>query len=366
MPNPTAASPRANRARVPSVISIACVVLFVAACGEGTSPVAPRSLKPSLSIGTTPQTIEITSTPPAAGSRITSYAVQATATPSGLPVAFATEGPCSVAGNIVSLLERGYCTITATQPGDDTYAAATPVTQVFEIGAESCQGDINAEPDLPTCRECVIFGYWGEFPCTLIELDQTLVFTTTPPASAYVGDTYQVGASSSLGLTPVFSSLTTAVCTVAGTTVTLVGVGTCTVAADQPGEYPDKLPAPQVTQSFALTAWPFTGFLSPIWNTKPNAAKAGSAVPVKFTLGGDRGLAILAAGFPTSVQVACPAGNTPTGSVGATAAKSGLSYNVLTGVYTYVWETKASWKGTCRLLQVKLTDNTTHEATFAF
>ena len=254
MPNLTAASPRANRARVPSVISIACVVLFVNACGEGTSPVAPRSLKPSLSIGTTPQTIEITSTPPAAGSSITSYAVQATATPSGLPVAFATEGPCSVAGNIVSLLERGFCTITATQPGDDTYAAATPVTQFFEIGAESCLGDINAEPNLPICRECVLHGYWGEFPCTLIELSQTLVFTTTPPASAHVGDTYQVGASSSLDLTPAFSSLTTAVCTVAGTTVTLVGAGTCIVAADQPGEYPDKLPAPQVTQDFPVSS----------------------------------------------------------------------------------------------------------------
>ena len=365
MPNPTAASPRANRARVPSMISIACVVLL-GACGDGASPVAPRSLKPSLSIGTTPQTIEFTSTPPAAGSGITSYAVQATATPSGLPVAFATEGPCSVTGNIVSLLAQGVCTITATQPGDDTYAAATPVTQFFGIGEESCQGDINGSPDVPICTVCEVIGYWGTFPCPLDELSQTLVFTTTPPASAYVGDTYQVGASSSLGLTPAFSSLTTPVCTVAGTTVTLVGVGTCTVAADQPGESPDKLPAPQVTQSFALTAWPFTGFLSPISNTKPNTAKAGSAVPVKFTLGGDRGLAIFAAGFPTSVQVACPAGNTPSGSVAATAAKSGLSYNVLTGVYTYVWETKASWKGTCRLLRVKLTDNTTHEATFTF
>ena len=167
-------------------------------------------------------------------------------------------------------------------------------------------------------------------------------------------------------LTPTFSSLTSLVCTVAGTTVTLVGGGTCTVAADQPGQAPDLLPAPQVTQSFTVTAWSFTGFLSPISNTKVNGAKAGSAVPVKFSLGGDRGLAIFAVGFPTSAQVTCPAGTTPTSPVATTSAKSGLSYNALTGIYTYVWETKASWKGTCRLLRVKLADNSVREASFRF
>ena len=122
----------------------------------------------------------------------------------------------------------------------------------------------------------------------------------------------------------------------------------------------------RVTQSFTATAWSFTGFLSPISNTKVNGAKAGSAVPVKFSLGGDRGLAIFAVGFPTSAQVTCPAGTRPTSPVATTSAKSGLSYNALTGIYTYVWETKASWKGTCRLLRVKLADNSVREASFRF
>ena len=52
---------------------------------------------------------------------------------------------------------------------------------------------------------------------------------------------------------------------------------------------------------FAIT-WPFLGFFSPI-GAGVNPAKAGSAVPVKFSLGGDRGLAILADGYPASVQV---------------------------------------------------------------
>ena len=43
-----------------------------------------------------------------------------------------------------------------------------------------------------------------------------------------------------------------------------------------------------------------------------HGVKAGSAVPVKFSLGGDRGRAIFAVGFPTSAQVTYPAGTTPT------------------------------------------------------
>ncbi len=33
--------------------------------------------------------------------------------------------------------------------------------------------------------------------------------------------------------------------------------------------------------------------------------KAGSSVPLKFSLGGDKGLKVLAAGFPTSLQFDC-------------------------------------------------------------
>ena len=42
--------------------------------------------------------------------------------------------------------------------------------------------------------------------------------------------------------------------------------------------------------------WPFTGFFSPVDNLPTvNVAKAGSTIPVKFSLGGNRGLGILAA-----------------------------------------------------------------------
>ena len=52
--------------------------------------------------------------------------------------------------------------------------------------------------------------------------------------------------------------------------------------------------------------YPFTGFFSPVDNLPIlNIAKAGSTIPVKFSLGGDRGLGILAVGSPKLVPIAC-------------------------------------------------------------
>jgi hypothetical protein len=60
--------------------------------------------------------------------------VTATAS-SGLAVSFAslTTATCTVSGNTVTLVAVGQCDIKATQPGNATYAAATPVTRVFQI-----------------------------------------------------------------------------------------------------------------------------------------------------------------------------------------------------------------------------------------
>ena len=81
--------------------------------------------------------------------------------------------------------------------------------------------------------------------------------TTRPPLLSYVGDTYDMAATGGGSGNPVvFSSLTPAVCTAGpsannASAVDLVGVGTCTVAADQAGNA-TYAPAPQVTQSFTV------------------------------------------------------------------------------------------------------------------
>jgi predicted outer membrane repeat protein len=113
--------------------------------------------------------------------------------------------------------------------------------------------------------------------------------------------------------------------------------------------------------------WVFGGFLPPVSGTSVNAVKAGQAVPVKFSLGGDRGLAIFAAGSPSAPAVPCNAGD-PTDEVTqvVSAGGSSLSYDASTGVYTYVWKTDKAWANTCRRLTLSFTDGSTHTASFRF
>jgi hypothetical protein len=114
--------------------------------------------------------------------------------------------------------------------------------------------------------------------------------------------------------------------------------------------------------------WPFSGFFSPIDNLPTlNVIKPGQAVPVRFGLGGNRGLGIFAAGYPQLATIACSA-SAPTDPVDqtVTAGNSSLQYDTGSNQYTYVWKTPSSgWpSGTCRQLQLKLVDGTTDVANF--
>lgn len=117
-----------------------------------------------------------------------------------------------------------------------------------------------------------------------------------------------------------------------------------------------------------IPKYEFSGFFAPV-DAAPvvNAMKAGRAVPMKFALGGDFGLGVMSAGSPTSVQVSCSTG-APTDDVEITTAAGGssLSYDAVTGTYTYVWKTATSWALTCRTFRMKLDDGTVHEALFTF
>jgi hypothetical protein len=119
--------------------------------------------------------------------------------------------------------------------------------------------------------------------------------------------------------------------------------------------------------SLTLT-YGFTGFFDPVKNpTVVNQMKAGQAVPLKFSLGGDQGLNIFALNFPQSRKIACdtqllidPVEQT------ITAGSSSLSYDSATGIYTYVWKTEKSWAGTCRQLSVQFIDGQTYTLNFTF
>jgi parallel beta-helix repeat protein len=112
----------------------------------------------------------------------------------------------------------------------------------------------------------------------------------------------------------------------------------------------------------------FSGFFQPVDNPPIlNVVKAGLGVPVKFSLGGNQGLLIFAAGSPSSTAIGCDnAAPTEDIDTTGTATQSGLSYDSKSGQYTYVWNTAKSWAGTCRRLNVTLADKTVHVANFKF
>lgn len=112
----------------------------------------------------------------------------------------------------------------------------------------------------------------------------------------------------------------------------------------------------------------YSGFFQPVDNPQTlNSVKAGSAIPVKFSLGGDQGLGVLARAYPVSQKIACST-TAPIDAIEQTvnAGGSSLSFSSSTNQYTYVWKTDSSWSGTCRSLTVKLADGAVHQALFKF
>ncbi len=153
----------------------------------------------------------------------TSVTVSATGGASGYPVTFtsATTGVCTVSGihgSTVSLIGGGTCTITANQAGDTNYSAAVPVNQSFAVT-----------------------------PAT-----QSITFGAVASSTVFVAAVFNVSAHASSGLAVTFTSATSAICTVSGSSqVTPVAAGTCTITANQTGNASYAAASP-VTKSFTI------------------------------------------------------------------------------------------------------------------
>lgn len=110
----------------------------------------------------------------------------------------------------------------------------------------------------------------------------------------------------------------------------------------------------------------FSGFFNPVNNPPTlNSVNAGRAIPVKFSLSGNKGLNIFAAGNPYTVSLNCNT-NDPGVDVTETLTAGGSSLNFGGDQYNYVWKTEDSWAGTCRQLVITLNDGTVHTANFKF
>jgi hypothetical protein len=244
------------------------------------------------------------------------------ATGDGGAVTYTASGACSVSGATLTFTGAGPCAVTATRAADGTYRASEATRSITVARA----------------------------PLTARADDKAMVLgDPVPPLTG-----------------------------------TLTGVvngddlrATFTTAADgtQVGRFPIRV---NVTGAglgnYALTAiegtlsvrYPFDGFFRPVDNEPTvNAVNAGRAIPMKFSLGGDRGLGIFADGSPTSRRIDCASG-APTDDVEETVTAGGSSLQYTGDHYTYVWKTSSTWAGQCRQFVMTLADGTSHTATFRF
>ena len=177
------------------------------------------------------QTINFTSSAPGAATvGGAAYVVTATAT-SGLAVTLTIDASassvCSLSGSTsgsqVSFTGVGTCKINANQSGNSSYNAAPQVQQSFAVGQGS----------------------------------QTISFTSSAPGSAKYGGAYIVTATATSGLavTLTIDAASTSICSLSGSTsgsqVSFIGVGTCTINANQAGNA-NYTAAPQKQQSFTI------------------------------------------------------------------------------------------------------------------
>ena len=211
----------------------------------GTNWNAAPQAQQSFGVGKGTPTITFSSTAPVAavvgGS---TYTVTANS-PSPATITFSIDASastvCSIAGNVVSFLAVGTCTVDANQIAGTNWNAAPQAQQSFAVGKGS----------------------------------QTVAFTTTAPSSAVVGGaTYTPGASATSGLTAAITlDASSTGCSFSAGVVSFIGVGTCKIDANQAGNA-NWNAATQVQQSFAV------GKGSPIitfTTTAPGAAVVGGA-----------------------------------------------------------------------------------------
>jgi hypothetical protein len=119
--------------------------------------------------------------------------------------------------------------------------------------------------------------------------------------------------------------------------------------------------------TFTVTVlYNFTGFFSPVGNAPAlNAVNAGKAIPVKFSLSGDKGLNIFVVNNPYTTSLNCSTSD-PGVDVTETVTAGGSSLSYGSNQYVYTWKTESAWAGTCRQLVMTLNDGSVHVANFKF
>jgi hypothetical protein len=283
-------------------VGVGDCVITADRAGDSTWADAPQA-QWTVAIGKTAQTITFNAppTPWTVGVPIT---LSATAS-SGLTVAFTVDPSsatvCVVTGTQLTLNTTGACTVNANQAGNATYAGAPQVQQLIKA-------DLLAQT--------ITF---GAQPGQTYAPAPNNTFALNPAASA------------TSGLSVTYTSLTTAVCSISGTTVTMLTAGTCTIAADQSGDG-TYAAAARVPQDIAIVKANQTISFG---TTPPNPALVGANYTVSASANSGLPLTTLTAAGDCTLAgstvtfAATLAGATGTCTVTATQAGDG-NYNPVT------------------------------------
>ena len=116
-----------------------------------------------------------------------------------------------------------------------------------------------------------------------------------------------------------------------------------------------------------VVGYAFNGFASPVDNDLLNVAKAGQAVPLKFSVSGANGpVTNLTTYTLTSNGQGCDSSD-PTDEIEVYAAGASGLQNLGGGNYQINWKTDKAFAGQCRQINLTLgSDNTVHSADFKF
>jgi hypothetical protein len=149
--------------------------------------------------------------------------------------------------------------LTNTNPNDTSYTATVVGVGSFSsprngISFNTSTGLFSGSPTSAAAAETyLVAGATSKASATFslsVVSGQTITFGAL--ADKIISDAPPtLSATASSGLTVAFTSATTGVCTVSGTSVTFVGPGTCTINANQAGDA-TRAAAPQVQRSFAI------------------------------------------------------------------------------------------------------------------
>jgi hypothetical protein len=325
---------------------------------------------------------------------------------SGLPVSFSATGKCAIGETTVTITGAGTCAITASQAGNPAYFPAEDVTRSFSIA--KAPATITIVDRKPIFNGAAQAAWAVTEPAGLAGVTLSYSQAGLPVAQPVNAGTYEVAgsldnpnyaapvATGTLTIrqatpliqwtprTPIFlgtplagTELNASATGVGNVALhggflytppagTVLGVGAHQLRVEFTPADPNYAGTSKTVQIAVI--YRFAGFFRPISNPAVlNQVKAGSTVPVKFSLGGDQGLGILNPGSPTWNAMSCGAGSQANGIVQATTANgNGLSYDAASRQYQYLWKTSSGWSGSCGKLVLTLVDGTSHEALFMF